>query len=116
MAVDPDFSPGCCKKVTLPSLHRSQVPLGYSRRRVRAQSEPQASDAMEAIILQTQLKGLGAAKRLARRGRFIFAIRHLVLSNPGIPCHEAKSAVASFAFGDPPERPDKVRLPISVID
>jgi hypothetical protein len=62
-----------------------------------------------------KLQGTRFARYLAAKGRFVFAIKHIELSNPGISREDAKSAVASFHFGDRPERPETLPRPIRAL-
>jgi hypothetical protein len=58
---------------------------------------------MDTISRSMKLQGLRAARHLARRGRFVFAVKCLERANPGISRMDAKSIVASFTYGDQPE-------------
>ncbi|HMD60176.1 MAG TPA: hypothetical protein VKG78_02030 [Opitutaceae bacterium] len=62
-----------------------------------------------------KLQGMRAARYLASKGRFIFAIKHIEYANPGISREDAKSVVASFHFGDKPERPENLRRPMRAL-
>ena len=61
------------------------------------------------------LQGIRAAQDFARTGRFIFAIKHILMANPGISRETAKSVIASFRYGDKPERWEDVRRSIRVL-
>jgi hypothetical protein len=63
----------------------------------------------------TQLKGIRAAQYFAQSGRFIFAIKHLQIANPGLSREEAKSAIASFHYGDKAEHSETVRRPLQAL-
>jgi hypothetical protein len=44
------------------------------------------------------IRGVEEAARFARFGRFISAIKHIELANPGIPREQAKAIVRSFGY------------------
>jgi hypothetical protein len=62
-----------------------------------------------------RLQGLRLARYLAAKGRFVFPIKHVEHSHPGMPREFAKSAVASFHFGDRPRRPENLPRPIRAL-
>ena len=62
-----------------------------------------------------KLQGVKFARYLAAKGRFVFAIKHIELSNPGIYHGEAKSVVASFHLGDAHRREENLQRPIRAL-
>ena len=62
-----------------------------------------------------KVQGVRFARYLASKGRFIFATKHIELSNPGISRVDARSVVASFRLGDRQERVEEPRRPIRAL-
>ena len=48
----------------------------------------------------TPLLGMDKASEFARKGQFIFAIKHLETRNPYLTREQAKSAVEELGYGD----------------